>query len=197
MWTPKDASITPFFSFSRSTKSSLEQYLWLASRFNDDFSNLIILALEGNLLSSVPFIKQIAANLILLDLSHNSIDSLEKMYNVQFLRLHTLHLGFNSVRHISLSGLYMPKLYALHLRHNLLVTMEPVDEILMVSKDNIINPMYTLGTTHGTVMNSFPASMIEHIINEIIINLVSHIQTPHPRFPLLLSISWCATHKSI
>ena len=68
--------------------------------FNDDFSKLIILVLEGNLLSSVPFIKQIAANLILLDLSHNSIDSLEKNYTVQFLRLHTLHLGFNSVRHI-------------------------------------------------------------------------------------------------
>ena len=39
------------------------------------------------------------------------------------------YLSSNSVRHISLSGLCMPKLDALHLSHNLL-TMEPVDEML-------------------------------------------------------------------
>ena len=98
--------------------------------FNDDLSKLIILALEGNLLTSVPFIKKIAANLVLLDLSHNSIDSLENIYNVQSLKLYALYLSSNSLRHISLSGLYMPKIDALHLSHNLLVTMEPVDEIL-------------------------------------------------------------------
>ena len=98
--------------------------------FNDDFLNLAILVLEGNLLTSVPFIKKIAANLVLLDLSHNSIDSLENIYNLQFLKLHALYLNYNSVRNISLSELYMPKLDALHLSHNLLVTMEPVHEIL-------------------------------------------------------------------
>ena len=47
---------------------------------NDDFSKLIILVLQCNLLTSVPFVKKIAANLVLLDLSHNSIDSLDNIY---------------------------------------------------------------------------------------------------------------------
>ena len=162
---------------------------------NDDFSKLIILVLQCNLLTSVPFVKKIAANLVLLDLSHNSIDSLENIYNVQFLKLHALCLTYNSVRNISLSELYMPKLYALHLGHNLLLNMEPVDEILNGFPGGYHQLLVYIGDNPWHCDESLSWLYDRNIINKTMIVLVFHVQAPQTRFPLLMSIRWYATHQ--
>ena len=116
---------------------SLEELLFEDNEFSNSavdikngYPKLKHISLHKNRLTYVPDFGQLVDQLKYLILSYNTIESLHNIYNIRFIRLCTLNLEKNRIKHISLSLLYMPMLYRLDISGNLLETLEPIGSIL-------------------------------------------------------------------
>ena len=97
--------------------------------FTDNFSMLKNLSLASNQLTSMPDLKQLALSLTYLDLSDNCLASVHNLYRVQFIKLTELVLLDTCIIHISLFNILIPMLSRLNIQNNLLIAMEPIDNL--------------------------------------------------------------------
>ena len=106
----------------------------------DGYPKLKYISLHQNNLTYVPDFGQLVEHLEYVILSHNCIESLHSIYNVRYIKLRSLNLKKNRIKHISLSSVNMPMIHNLDIADNLLETLEPIENVLSKGpKGNVAN----------------------------------------------------------
>ena len=95
----------------------------------EKFCKLKYLSLSCNRLTFVPNLRHVALSLTYLNLSFNCLESLYKLYQVQFIKLRELVLYKTCLKHISLVNLSMSMLLRLDISRNWITIMEPIDNL--------------------------------------------------------------------